>query len=167
MAPKPPRLDSGRAIRKGWGRREPATPSSRSRQRPHPARSRPPHPPAGPRSGRAHVGGPRGAARFCRLPPRAGVTEHKSGSQRPQLPGRRTLTRADPTASVLARAAPFQALGRTSGLLARAAPRPRRGILRARRVRAAGGGAPAGHALAVTRLRRAGGGEGGGILLEE
>lgn len=118
---------------KRWGAPgggEPTTHCSCSRQRPHPAHSRPPHPPAGPRSRRAHAtrtpGERRDPSRSRRLARRLRSTGAGAGGRSYQG-GARSLTRTDPAASVPAPAAPFQALGRTSGRGAEKLRNPRGG----------------------------------------
>lgn len=99
------------------------------------------------------------------LPPAAasrrghGAQEREPEARGCRRPGRRTLTRADPAASVLARAAPSQAPGRTSGRRpgpGSEGPTPARG-----RRRGSGWPRPRGDAAAGGRARRKEEGRGG------
>lgn len=123
MAPKPPRLWQGHQEGVGPPRAgNPLLPLSAT-----------PAPGAFPPSPSAR--GPALRARARRRTPGSGAVESAAASRRgygaqAREPEARVARAAHahprgPAASVLARAAPFQALSRTSGRLARAAPRPR------------------------------------------
>lgn len=133
MAPKPPRAPEGREEVGRSGRRRAHNPLLLLQATPA-SRAFPPSPSArGPAlQARARHGDPGRAARPSPQPPAsAPVTERKAGAGaggRSYQGGARSLTRTDPAASVPAPAAPFQALGRTSGRGAGKLRNPREGF---------------------------------------